>query len=474
MYDCIVIGGGVVGTAVLDALSMNGYKSLLIEKEDDVASGASRANSGIAHAGYDCVPGTLKAKFNVEGNKMMPSLTSDLDVPFNKTGSLVLAKKGGEDGLNELLSRAKANGVDAKIIDRKEIDALQNGVNPEIVSALYAKDAGVVSPYKLTIALADRAVLNGADIKLEEEIESILFDGEKFVVRTKTGEYTAKYLVNSAGSGASDVNKLLGDETYDTVFKKGEYFVLDKTEGSFINLVMFPLPDENGKGILVAPTADGNVIYGPTSENCEEGDTACTSKGLELVRQGVARVFANPNYRAVIREYAGVRAIVGEDFIVKRSEKYNNFFILAGICSPGLTSAPAIGKYIAEEIAKEYVVKKPENPVKVLRHDRLKNLSEKELNEKISKNPKWGRIICRCETVTEAEIVNAIHSPLPATTVDAVKRRVRAGMGRCQGGFCAPRVIDILSRELGIPVTEVKKGGKGSELVLCRIKEDVQ
>ena len=214
------------------------------------------------------------------------------------------------------------------------------------------------------------------------------------------------------------------------------------------------------------------MIYGPTSEACEEDDTSCTAKGLDLVRQGVSKVFANPNYRAVIREYAGVRAVVGEDFIVKRSEKYHNFFILAGICSPGLTSAPSIGKYIADEIEKEYKVEKPENPVKVLHHDRLKNLTAEELNEKVKNNPKWGRIICRCETVTEAEIVNAIHSPLPATTVDAVKRRVRAGMGRCQGGFCAPRVIDILSRELGIPVTKVKKGGKGSELVKCRIKED--
>lgn len=474
MYDCIVIGGGVVGTAVLDALSFRGYKTLLIEKEDDVASGASRANSGIAHAGYDCVPNTLKAKFNVEGNKMLPELTKDLDVPFRQTGSLVLARQGGEDGLEELLSRAKANGVDAKIIGREEIDKIQDGVNPEIVSALYAKDAGIVSPYKLTIALCDRAILNGAEVKLEENIESIDYTDGKFVVKTQNGVFEAKYLVNSAGSGASDINALLGDETYETVFKKGEYFVLDKTEGVRVKTVLFPLPDEKGKGILVAPTADGNVIYGPTSESCAEGDTSCTAEGLDLVRKGVSMIFSNPNYRAVIREYAGVRASVGDDFIVKRSDKFKNFFILAGICSPGLTSAPSIGKYIADEIQKEYKVEEPKSVVKVLRHDRLKNLSSDDLNEKVKADPRWGRIICRCETVTEAEIVNAIHSPLPATTVDAVKRRVRAGMGRCQGGFCAPRVIDILSRELGIPVTAVKKGGNGSELVKCRIKEDIR
>lgn len=335
MYDCIVIGGGVVGTAVLDALSTRGYKTLLIEKEDDVASGASRANSGIAHAGYDCVPGTLKAKFNVEGNKMMPSLTRDLDVPFRKTGSLVLAGRGGEKGLLELLERAKANGVDARIIDREEIDKIQDGVNPEIVSALYAKDAGIVSPYKLTIALCDRAILNGAEVRLEENIESIRFDG-KFIVKTQNGEYESKYLVNSAGGGASDINALLSDETYETAFRKGEYFVLDKTEGARVKTVLFPLPDENGKGILVAPTADGNVIYGPTSEACEEDDTSCTAQGLDLVRQGVSKVFANPNYRAVIREYAGVRAVVGEDFIVKRSENITISLSLRGYALRGL------------------------------------------------------------------------------------------------------------------------------------------
>ena len=238
-----------------------------------------------------------------------------------------------------------------------------------------------------------------------------------------------------------------------------------------MSAVLFPLPDERGKGILVAPTADGNVIFGPTSVTCDEGDTSCTREGLDLVKEGVSKIFDNADYRAVIREYAGVRASVGEDFIVKESDKISNYFILAGICSPGLTSAPAIGEYVADEIAAREKRIFSGNPVKILRHERLKNLSADELNEKVKKDPKWGRIICRCETVTEAEIVNAIHSPLPAVTVDAVKRRVRAGMGRCQGGFCAPRVIDILSRELGIPVTEVKKGGEGSEMVKCRVKE---
>lgn len=471
MYDCIVIGGGVVGAAILDALSKMGYTTLLLEKEDDVATGASRANSGIAHAGYDCVPTTLKAKFNVEGNKMYPALCAELEVPFKKTGSLVLARAGGESALKELFDKGVRNGVSVQIIDRAQIDKIQKNVAPEIVNALWAKDAGIVSPYKLTIALCDRAILNGAKVKLNSKVTEITFNDGVFSVKANDMQYGAKYVVNCAGAFAAEINGLFGEEKYDTVYKKGEYFVLDKDDGATINTVLFPLPDERGKGILVAPTADGNVIYGPTSVACENGDTSCSADGLKAVSDGVAAIIANPNYRKVIREYAGVRASVGDDFIIKRSEKNKNFFIIAGICSPGLTSAPAIGKYVAEEIEKDYKVPKRENVVKNLHHDRIKDMSAEELNEKIKSDDKWGRIICRCEKVTEAEIVNAIHSPLPATTVDAVKRRVRAGMGRCQGGFCAPRVIEILSRELNIPMTAVKKGGKGSELIKCRVKE---
>ncbi len=470
MYDCIIVGGGVVGASVLDAVSLKGYKALLLEKEDDVAVGASRANSGIAHAGYDCVPNTLKAKFNVEGNKAYPELCACLEVPFKKTGSLVLARAGGEKALAELYDRGVKNGVKVEIIDRAEIDKIQPDIAPEIVSALWAEDAGIVSPYKLTIALCDRAILNGAEVQLNSEVTEIKFYDGVFTVITANKQYKSKFVINAAGSAASHVNELFGEERYETLYKKGEYFVLDKDDGS-IKTVLFPLPDERGKGILVAPTADGNVIYGPTSTVCAEGDTTCTPEGLQAVSDGVAAIISKPNYRKVIREYAGVRAQIGEDFIIKRSSVNDRFFILAGICSPGLTSAPAIGKYVAEEMEKEYKATPLYKPVINLHHDRISNMTAEELNAKISENPSFGRIICRCEKVTEAEIINAIHSPLPATTVDAVKRRVRAGMGRCQGGFCAPRVIEILSRELGIPMTAVKKGGVGSELVKCKVKE---
>lgn len=382
----------------------------------------------------------------------------------------MLAGRGGEKGLLELLERAKANGVDARIIDREEIDKIQDGVNPEIVSALYAKDAGIVSPYKLTIALCDRAILNGAEVRLEENIESIRFD-KKFIVKTQSGEYESKYLVNSAGGGASDINALLSDETYETAFRKGEYFVLDKTEGARVKTVLFPLPDENGKGILVAPTADGNVIYGPTSEACEEDDTSCTAKGLDLVRQGVSKVFANPNYRAVIREYAGVRAVIGEDFIVKRSEKYHDFFILAGICSPGLTSAPSIGKYIADEIEKEYKVEKPENPVKVLHHDRLKNLTAEELNEKVKKS-EMGQNYLPLRNRDGSRNRKRDSFPVAGNNRRRRKTSRARGYGQMSGRILRAPRHRYPFKGTRYPRNQGQKGGKGSELVKCRIKED--
>lgn len=474
MFDCIIIGGGVVGASVLDALALRGLKTLLLERDDDVATGASRANSGISHAGYDCVPDTLKAKFNVSGNAMMPRLTAELDVPYKKTGSLVLAKKDGLAALEQLAKRGAENGVDCRIIRRDEIERLQPDTVGDIEYALYAPEAGVVSPYKLTIALCDRAILNGAAVKLNSEVTDIGVKDNIFTVKTLDCEYSAKYVINAAGENASAVNAMLGETAYGTEYKKGEYFVLDSVAGGSVKRVLFPLPDERGKGILAAPTADGNVIYGPTSTDCEKGDTSVTASGLAAVREGVSRIIRMPEYRKVIREYAGVRSVVGDDFIVKQSEVIENYYILAGICSPGLTSAPAIGEFIAEAIASRENPIAPENPVIKLKHEKLKDFTPEVLNKKIAEDEKWGRIICRCEKVSEAEIVNAIRSPLPATTVDAVKRRVRAGMGRCQGGFCAPRVMEILARELNVQMTEVRKGGKGSELAICRVKEDAE
>ncbi len=470
--DIIVIGGGIVGCAVLDRLARSDVSVCLLEAGDDVAVGATRANSGIVHAGYDCEPGTLKARFNVRGNAMTWTLADELGVPALKCGSMVAAPAGGEEGIRELKRRADLNGVRAEILSRGRALEIEPALADGIVSVLYAPDGGVVSPYQMAIALADRAVVNGAEVVTEARVTSLKKEDGVFVVGTEKGVFRAKVVVNCAGAQASAVNALIGAETFDTEFRKGEYFVLDHTERENISTVIFPLPTAAGKGILVAPTADGNVIYGPTSTPTFEDDTAVGAEGLDEIRRSVPLTYARPAFNKCIRVYCGVRTVVGHDFIVRPSESVENLIITAGICSPGLTSAPAIAEYVEELVGgriplvpkKDYVARPERSP-------RLADLSEEELNALVKKDPRWGRIVCRCEKVTEAEIVAAVHSPVPARTVDAVKRRVRAGMGRCQGGFCATRVMEIISEELGIPMRDIRKGAGHSEIAVLAVKE---
>lgn len=473
MYDCIVIGGGVVGCAILDSLSGYKMKCLLLEKEDDVSCGASRANSGIVHAGYDCEPGTLKAKFNVEGSKMYPQMCKEMGVPFVNTGSIVVANKNGLDGLKVLEEKGKLNGVEVKILSREETLKIEPNISDDIEYSLYAPFASVVSPYKFVVALADRAIINGAEIELEKEVISVKKDKDKFVVKTKDGkEYTSRWVVNAAGGHGMEINQMVGAEVYEQSYRRGDYYVLDLEEIKNIKTIIFPLPDEKGKGVLVLPTADGNVLYGPTSIPIKSADsTDVTAEGLEFIRSQIAKAYKKVNLRKVIRLFAGIRSISGDDFIVEKSKKVKNYISTLGICSPGLSSAPAIGVYVKDIIVNQDKIEPKKSKKQLKPHKRFIDMSMDEINDLVKQDSRWGRLICRCEKVTEAEIVNTIHSPLKATTVDAVKRRVRAGAGRCQGGFCAPRVIDIIARELNIPVTSVKKGGEHSEIATGKIKE---
>lgn len=474
MYDVIIIGGGVVGASALREAVSYGMKALLLEADDDVATGTSRANSGIIHAGYDAKTNSLKAKFNVRGNALCYELAGELGIDAKRIGSLVVSTKEGLKGLEDLEKRGKENGVDVKIIRREEILRIEKNVADDIEYALYAKDGGIISPYKFTIALADNAVINGGEVILESKVVKIDNNGGKFTVYTENGKsYETKIVVNSAGGHANDINAMLGDEIYDTEFRRGDYFVLDTKEAKNISTVLFPLPDERGKGVLVAPTVDGNVIYGPTSIKVESiEDTGVTGEGLDIIRASVTKSYKCPNYRNVIRVYAGVRSIVGGDFVIKWSDKVDNYFILAGICSPGLTSAPAIGEYVAKEIADRLGKKEKKKLIPNKRAKHFASMNVDELNELVKEDPRWCKIVCRCEKVSEKEIVEAINSPVKATSVDAVKRRARAGMGRCGGGFCAPDVMEIIARELDIPLTAVKKGGKNSNIAVSYVKED--
>lgn len=461
-----------MGCAVADRLARSRVSVCLLEAGDDVAVGATRANSGIVHAGYDCTPGTLKARFNVRGNAMIWQLAEQLGVPALKCGSLVAAPAGGEEGLAELKRRADLNGVRAEILSREQALAVEPMLADGVVAALYAPDAGVVSPYQLAIALADRAAVNGVEVVTEAPVTALGKRDGVFCADTPKGKFETKVVVNCAGASASRINAMLGAETYEEEFRKGEYYVLDHTERTNVSTVIFPLPTAAGKGILVAPTADGNVIYGPTSRPTVEDDTAVDAEGLEEIRRSVPLTYSRPAFNKCIRVYCGVRTAVGEDFVVQPSEKADGLIVTAGICSPGLTSAPAIAEYVEELVGERLTLLPKEDYIEIPpRSPRLEELSEEKLNALIAKDRRWGKIVCRCEKVTEAEIVAAVHSPVPARTVDAVKRRVRAGMGRCQGGFCSTRVMEIISEELGIPMREIRKGAGHSEIAVLAVKE---
>ena len=472
IYDCIVIGGGVIGTAVLDRLAAYELNVLLLEKEDDVASFTTRANSGIVHAGYDCDPGTAKARFNVRGNELLWQDAGELDVPCLKCGSIVVARADQLDKLKELQAKGESNGVEVHILDRQQTLEIEPNVADEIEYSLYAPSAGIVSPYQLAIAYADRAVLNGAKIELCSPVTAISREGGLYTVKTDKCEYIAKIVINCAGANGAQVNDLAGAEHFETTYRRGDYFVIDNTERKNVSTVIFPLPTAAGKGILVAPTADGNVIYGPTAvDTTDSADTATSWGSLDSVRKNVPLSYKKAAFNKCIRVYAGLRTLIGHDFVIKESDILRNFIMAIGICSPGLSSAPAIAEYIQGIVVSKLSAVPKQKVKRVMpKHLRLMEIDEKCLNDLIERDSAWGRIVCRCEKVTEAEIVEAIHSPLPATTVDAVKRRTRAGMGRCQGGFCGPRVMEIISRELNIPLDKVKKGG-GASIARYKVKE---
>jgi len=472
IYDCIVIGGGVIGTAALDRLARYNLDVLLLEKEDDVASFTTRANSGIVHAGYDCEPDTAKARFNVRGNELIWRDAEELDVPHLKCGSIVVATAEQKNRLEQLKQKAEKNGVEVKILDREQTLAIEPNVADGIQYSLYAPSAGIISPYQLAIAYADRAILNGAKIELSSPVTEIKKVEDGFTVTTTRGEYKSKMVINCAGANGAQINELAGAEHFETVYRRGDYYVLDNSERKNVHTVIFPLPTAAGKGILVAPTADGNVIYGPTAvDTADQTDTATSRESLDSIRANVPLSYKSAAFNKCIRVYAGLRTLIGHDFVIKQSDVLDDYIMAIGICSPGLSSAPAIAEYIEDMVISKLNPSKKENTVCIMpRHKRLMELGDEELDSLIAKDSAWGRIVCRCEKVTEAEIVEAIHSPLAATTVDAVKRRTRAGMGRCQGGFCGPRVMEIISRELNIPLNEVKKGG-GASIARYRVKE---
>lgn len=478
MEDVVIVGGGVVGCCIARELSRYKLQVTLVEKNDDVAEGTSKANSAIIHAGFDAEPGTWKAKLNVLGNRMYPQLCEELDVPFKQNGSLVVAVGEEESkNLEILFEKGQKNGVkDLCIIGKNELLEMEPNLSSNVSAALYAPTAGIVCPYEFTIAMAENASINGVNFIFNAPVTGITqLDDESFIVKTSKGNIKTKYIVNAAGLFADEISKIAGAEEYTITPRKGEYLLFDKNYGDLVTKTIFPTPTKISKGILVAPTVDGNVFVGPNSNDIDDKtDTSVTDKGIEEIVNGGRKLVPGLPLNDTITLFAGLRAVSNtNDFIIEASKKVRGFINVGGIQSPGLSAAPAIAEMIVEILQDEDLkldVKKDFNPHRPKKF-RFRELDNDTRIELIKQNPAYGHIICRCETVTEAEIVDAIRRPIGARSVDAVKRRTRAGMGRCQGGFCSPRVVEILARELGVSPLDITKKGPGSEFLKGNIKE---
>lgn len=480
MFDIAIIGAGVTGCAIARELSRYDASICVIEKEEDVCCGTSKANSAIIHAGFDPEPGTLMAKLNVEGNRMMDSLSKDLDIPFFRNGSLVVCTDASrKEGLTELLERGKKNGVEGlRIVEREELVKMEPNISDEAVAALFAPTGGIICPFTLTIALAENANVNGAEFRFDTEVIGIEKRKEGFLVKTNNGNIETKCVINAAGVHADEIHNFVSKDKMRLIPRKGEYCLMDAGTGALVHSTIFMLPSNMGKGILVTPTTFGNLLIGPTATDIDDkGGVNTTSDGLQAVMKGSSMTVKNIPLRSIITSFAGLRAHHPDHkFIIEELEDSQYFFDCAGIESPGLTSAPAIGAMVADMVSEKLGLKKKKDFVSTRKGIvRPLYFPEKEKRDFIAKNPKYGTIVCRCYMVTEGEILDAIHRPLGARSLDGIKRRTGAGMGRCQAGFCSPKQMEILERELkDVTPGNVSKKGIGSEIVKGRIRGGAQ
>ena len=473
IYDVAIVGGGVIGGMVARELTKYALSLCILEKENDVACGASKANSGIVHGGYDPEPDTLKAKMNTLGVEKLFAAAKQLHVPILRNGSMVCAFSAEEDKtIKELYARGLVNNTpDMQILTGDAAREIEPNLSKEITSVLWVRNAGIVCPYDLTIAAVGNAMDNGAKLLLNFELSEVEKEKGFFKLISAEGEtVTAKYLINCAGCGCDKVAKLCGDDSFTIIPRAGEYLLLDKTEGQRVSHTIFQCPSKEGKGILVSPTVDGNLLTGPTAGVvADPEEKAITQSGIDTVIKLSAKSVPSVQFRNVITSFTGVRSSEKSgDFIIGFSEKTENLLNVAAIDSPGLTSCVAIAEYVAE-ILKNAGVELTEN--KNWNGNRedphaFRAMSDKEKDAYIKEHPAYGKIVCRCEGVSEGEIRYALRANPPARDMDGVKRRTRSGMGRCQGGFCGPYVMKLIAEERGIPKEEVTKKGKGSEMVI--------
>ena len=476
MFDIVIIGAGVTGSAIARELSRYQYDTLVLDRNSDVCEGTSKANSGIVHAGFDSEPGSMMAKMNVRGNAMMEQLSRDLDFPFKRNGSLVLCFDAQDmDKLEKLLEKGKKNGVPGiRILSKKEIRGLEPNVTKDVAAALYAPTGGIVCPFGLTIAMAENACENGVKFRFDTEVLNIVNTDGGYLLETSKGLVESKLVINAAGVYADKFHNMVSDEKIRIIPRKGEYCLMDKKVGDYVTSTIFQLPTIYGKGVLITPTVHGNLLTGPTAVDIEDKEnTQTTQEGLEDLLKRAALSVPQMPVRQIITSFTGLRAHwTGHEFIIKEVEGAPGFIDVAGIESPGLSSSPAIGEYVAQLVQGIYPMGKREDFVAVRKG--IPNVAEASFEERqvlIKKNPAYANVVCRCEVVTEGEIMDAIHRPLGATTLDGIKRRTRAGMGRCQSGFCAPKTVEILARELGKDISEITKSGEGSNYLTGYNKE---
>lgn len=478
MYDIAVIGAGIIGCSIARELSRYALKTVLIEKNSDVAEGTTKANSAIVHAGYDAKPGTLKAKFNAPGSLMFEKLCRELDVPYKNTGSLVLAFSREEmKTIQKLYDQGIANGVpDMEIIGAERVHEIDRNLSDKVEGALYAKSAGIVSPWEMAMALAENAVENGVELLLDNEVTNIERIEEGYRLHTPDKQIEARYVVNCAGVYADSINNMVASPSFKILPRRGQYNIFDKSIGNFVNTVIFQCPSEVGKGVLISPTVHGNIFIGPDAEDVEDREAVQTTlEGISYIWEASSRSAEGLRRSDVITAFAGIRARSStDDFVIGESKEAKGFINVAGIESPGLSSAPAIAVYVSEllkELMGGFKENKNFNPVrrKVVR---FMELTDEEKNRLIKQDPRYGRIICRCESITEGEIVDVIHRKVGARTVDGVKKRARPGSGRCQGGFCGPRVMEILARELGTDIKNIVKNSRNSYILTGETKEN--
>ena len=477
MYDVAIIGGGVVGGMLARTLSAYRLKLCVLEKENDVAMGASKANSAIVHAGFDAEPGTLKAKLNVRGSEMMEQTAKELGVKYKRNGSLVVGfNNDDKKTIESLYERGVKNGVkNLSILSGEELHKIEPNISPNAVCALNAPSGAIICPYELTIAAVGNAMDNGAELKVNFEVSEIKSCGEGYEIISSNGDkIAARYVVNAAGVNSDAVADMAGENDIHIHPRRGEYVLLDKTNGSIVSHTIFRTPSAMGKGILVTPTVDGNLLLGPTAEDIKDkNDTATTAAGLSTVLKNCTETTKGINLRDTITSFCGLRAVGNTgDFIINSTSR--RFINAAGIESPGLSASPAIAEYITDML-KEQGLKLVKNekfsPIRKPAHY-FREASVSEKNKIISENGAYGRIICRCEGVSEGEIREAVRINPPARDLDGVKRRTRTQMGRCQGGFCMPYVMQILSEELGITYERITKNGGNSRAVVGKTKEE--